>query len=147
MCASPVVAKTGDIGQFFEDLANKPLLQMLDDLDAWCANGLRGIVCYFLMMCHIQISAGMAQAKKRTQDCKKFCRNQLKLELRQYTNPLASPADTSSIGQASGDGNAELRWKYYSTQVCLKYNLHLVGFPQEAICDPSDLSVSELFAL
>ena len=29
----------------------------------------------------------------------------------------------------------------------MKYNLHLVGFPQDVICDPSDLSVSELFAL
>jgi len=65
--ASPVVAKTGDIGRYFEDLVNKPLLHMLDDLDVWCANGL----------------TGLAQAKKRSQDCKKFCRNQLKLELRQ----------------------------------------------------------------
>jgi len=29
----------------------------------------------------------------------------------------------------------------------LKYNLRLVGYPREEICDPSDLSVSELFAL
>jgi len=50
-------------------------------------------------------------------------------------------------GRASTDSNAELTWKYYSTQVCLKYDLQLVGYPQEVICDPSDLTVSELYAL
>ena len=48
--ASPVVAKTGDIGRYFEDLANKPLLHMLDDLDVWCANGLSGM--YFMLFPH-----------------------------------------------------------------------------------------------
>lgn len=31
--------------------------------------------------------------------------------------------------------------------VCLKYNLQLVGFPRKEICDPSNLSVKELYTL
>jgi len=29
----------------------------------------------------------------------------------------------------------------------MRYGLHLEGYPHEDICDPSNLSVSELFAL
>ena len=56
-------------------------------------------------------------------------------------------ADGYSSGRVSGDTNADLTWKYYSTRVCLRYNLQLVGFPRADICDPSDLSVKELNTL
>lgn len=56
-------------------------------------------------------------------------------------------ADGYSLGRASGDNSAELTWKYYAAHVCLKYNLHLVGYPREEICDPSNLSVKELYTL
>ena len=42
MNANPIVAKTGEIGQFFEDITNKPFLHLLEELDAWCTNGLNG---------------------------------------------------------------------------------------------------------
>ena len=32
-------------------------------------------------------------------------------------------------------------------QICLKYGLCLVGYPRDEICDPSNLSTNELFAL
>src|SRR5882757_2563422 len=51
------------------------------------------------------------------------------------------------IGRASGDSKAEVAWKYYPTQVCIKFGLHLVGYPREDICDPSNLTVGELYAL
>ena len=51
------------------------------------------------------------------------------------------------IGRASRDSKAEVAWKYYPTQVCLKYGVKLVGYPCEDICDPSNLTVNELFAL
>lgn len=46
MNTSPIVAKTGEISQFFEDTTNKPFLQLLEELDACCIKGLKGI--YFL---------------------------------------------------------------------------------------------------
>ena len=40
-----------------------------------------------------------------------------------------------------------MAWKHYPTKVCLKYGLNLVGYPHDEICDPSNLTVDELFAL
>ena len=64
-------------------------------------------------------------------------------------NPLGftRPIYVYFIGEASGDSNAEVSWKYYPTQVCLKYGLHLVRYPHEDICDPSNLAVNQIFAL
>ncbi len=56
-------------------------------------------------------------------------------------------ADGYFLGRVSEDTSAELTWKYYSTQVCLKYNLQLVGYPREEICDPSNLTLKELGTL
>jgi len=62
-------------------------------------------------------------------------------------SPWLLCADGYSSGRVSGDTSADLTWKYYSTRVCLKYNVQLVGFPRADICDPSDLSVKELNTL
>ena len=62
-------------------------------------------------------------------------------------NSSVFTALTYPIGRASGDSKAEVAWKYYPTQVCVKFGVHLVGYPQEDICDPSNLMVNELYAL
>ena len=47
---TPVVSQTGDIGQFFEEVMNKPFLQVLRDLDGWCTNGFKGIHSFGLII-------------------------------------------------------------------------------------------------
>ena len=49
MDSRPVFLTTGNLGDFFEDYTSKPLLGMLEDLDAWCTNGLKGILFYFIL--------------------------------------------------------------------------------------------------
>ena len=85
MAPEPVVAKTGKISQFFEEVTKKPFMQLLGDLDVWCNTGLKGKFFIFFIMIHSSylISAGFAQKKKDIQECKTYCRTQLKKELRQ----------------------------------------------------------------
>ena len=40
---NPIIVETGELHQFFEDITSKPILQVVEDLDAWCVNGLKGI--------------------------------------------------------------------------------------------------------
>jgi len=42
MNAHPIVAKTGEIDKFFEETTNKTIVNLLEDLDAWCVGGLKG---------------------------------------------------------------------------------------------------------
>ena len=50
----PVFVSTGNVNlsEFFEDYTSKPLEDMLEDLDAWCTNGLKGILFYFGLLSH-----------------------------------------------------------------------------------------------
>jgi hypothetical protein len=80
--AAPIVAKTGELGEFFEDITNKPFLQLLEELDAWCTNGLKGSSLFRHTIFNLTLT-GLAQGKKNIQECKKYCRNKLKLDLRQ----------------------------------------------------------------
>ena len=41
----------------------------------------------------------------------------------------------------------EVAWKYYQAQVSLKYGLLLEGYPHKEICNPSNLTMNELFEL
>ena len=85
MAPEPVVAKTGRIAQFFEEVAKKPFIELLGDLDVWCNSGLKGKFYFtLLIICspHL-LFAGFTQKKKDIQECKKYCQNQLKAELRQ----------------------------------------------------------------
>ena len=92
-------------------------------------------------------STGLATGKKELQDCKKYCRIELKANLRQYRVTLASPADNYSIGRVSEVDDAEIAWKHYEARVSLRYKVSLEGFPRDKICDPSNLSASELTTL
>ena len=78
--AAPIVTKTGEIGEFFKGVTNKTFLQLLEELNAWCTNGLRGISLFQHTIFNL-ISTGLAQGKKNIQECKKFCQNKLKLDL------------------------------------------------------------------
>ena len=46
MNTHPIVAKTGEINKFFEEFfeetTNKTIINLLEDLDAWCVGGLKG---------------------------------------------------------------------------------------------------------
>ena len=46
MNADPIVLTTGGIEQFFEDTTNKSMLTLVEELDAWCVGGLRGIFIF-----------------------------------------------------------------------------------------------------
>lgn len=84
MNADPLVLKTGDIDQFFEDITNKTMLHLVEDLDVWLTTRhLRGKLLDFLfMICTYLISTGLATVKKGIQECKKYCRNELRANLR-----------------------------------------------------------------
>lgn len=77
----PIVAKTGRVAQFFEDVTNRELVQLLEDLDTWIIKGLKGIFNIFAHLTFHLTCTGFADGKKDTQECKKFCRNQLKSDL------------------------------------------------------------------
>lgn len=62
-----VTTGTGNLGEFFEDYTNKPLLGMLEDLDAWCTNGLRGI--YFILFSSQLHSANLYRSCTREKEC------------------------------------------------------------------------------
>ena len=92
-----VSSGNGNLGDFFEDYISKPLLGILEDLDAWCTNGLKGILFYFILFYFILFyfgsllhSIGLAQGKKSVQECKKYVQNHLKLDLREYSISLVS---------------------------------------------------------
>ena len=87
----PVFLSTGNLGDFFEDYTSKPLQGILEDLDAWCTNGLKGIfILFWLTITFHLICIGHAQGKRNVQECKKYIRNQLKMDLREYSIPLVS---------------------------------------------------------
>jgi len=41
---NPIIVQTGELHKFFEDMTSKPILQVVEDLDGWCVNGLKGIL-------------------------------------------------------------------------------------------------------
>ena len=85
MNADPLVAQTGPVSGFLEEITQKSLGQLTRELDALCSKGLKGF--YFILFLvrykSYLICTGVAENKKSVQECKKYCRNQLKLELRQ----------------------------------------------------------------
>ena len=69
MDSTPVFLSNGGLGEFFEDYTNKPLVGILEDLDAWCTNGLKGILFYFILAHYYipWICIGLTQEKKSVQ--------------------------------------------------------------------------------
>ena len=39
---NPIIVQTGELHKFFKDMTCKPILQVVEDLEAWCVNGLKG---------------------------------------------------------------------------------------------------------